>query len=97
MNLEYNKGILFIRLPESINREVSFEINNSLVPKILSQKIKYIVFNLYKSKYIDFFGLDALLNVKCAVKANKGKVCLCEVSNSIKKDIKKIKINEANN
>jgi len=97
MTLEYNKGILFVRLPEKINRELSYEINNELIPKILSQKIKYIVLNMYKSEYIDRYGLDALLNLKCAVHANKGKVCLCEVKDELSNEIKKIKLAKAAN
>ena len=44
-NLEYNKGVLFVRLEGFINHNVSYKINNILVPKILERKIKYLVFN----------------------------------------------------
>lgn len=100
MFLEYNKGILFVRLKGNLTHELSYRINTHLVPKILKQKIKYLVFNLYEVEEIDSFGLDALLNTKCAIKANKGKICLCEVSTKLNNKIKKIKlcnvINEIN-
>lgn len=91
MDLEYTKGILFIRFKKNINQEMSKEINQYLVPKVLEQRIKYIVLNLYEVKNIDQFGLDSLLNLKCAVKSNKGKICLCELSSDLDKKIKLIK------
>ena len=41
---------------------------------------------------IDESGLDALLNTKCAIRTNKGKICLCEVSKKIEKSIKRLRI-----
>lgn len=97
MNLEYNKGVLFVRLSGYINHNMSYKINNILVPKILDKGIKYLVFNLYEVDDIDSFGLDALLNVKCAIKTNKGKICLCEIPNYIEKKIKLLKIIKVKN
>ena len=93
MNLEYSKGVLFVRLKGYVNHNISCKINTILVPKILEQRIKYLVFNLYEVDDIDHFGLDALLNVKCAIKTNKGKICLCEISDYISRKIKFLKIN----
>lgn len=95
VDLEYNKGILFIRLKGDVSHYIAHQINSKLIPKILEQRIKYIVFNLYEITNIDMFGIDALLNVKCAVKTNKGKICLCEVSKNIEYKIKKLRINKA--
>lgn len=97
MDLEYNKGILFIRFKVDINRELSKEINQYLIPKVLEQKIKYIVLNLYEVDSVDSFGLDALLNLKCAVKSNKGKICLCEISKELNKKIDQIKLRRIKN
>lgn len=96
-NLEYNKGVLFVRLEGYINHKISYKINNILVPKILEKGIKYLVFNLYDVDDIDEFGLDALLNVKCAIKTNKGKVCICEIPSYIEKKIKRLKIYKVRN
>lgn len=96
-DLEYNKGVLFVRLHGYINHNVSCKINNDLVPKILEDRIKYLVFNLYDVDDIDSFGLDALLNVKCAIKTNKGKICLCELSKFLEKKIRLLKIIKVKN
>ncbi len=92
MNYEYNKGILFVRFNEKLDHHISYKINSFLVPKILDQKIKYIVFNFYNVGYVDDFVIDALLNVKCAVKVNHGQMCICEVSKNIEKKINKMKM-----
>ena len=97
MKLEYNKGILFIRLKGNLNHVLSKEINTCLIPKVLEQKIKYIVINLYEVEDVDTFGLDAILNLKCAVRSLKGKICICELSNELNNKIKKYKIKEVKN
>lgn len=97
MKLEYNKGILFVRLYKKLDHDLSREINQFLVPKVLEQKIKYIVVNFFNVDYVDHFGLDALLNLKCAIKSNKGKICLCEISDELESKIKECKFKKVNN
>ena len=92
MDLEYNKGILFVRLKGNLNRRNSYKLNNYLLPVLLKHKIKYLVYNLYELENVDEAGIDAILNTKCAIKSNKGKICMCEVSKEIKKLIKRLKI-----
>ena len=92
MDLEYNKGILFVRLKGNLNRKSSYKLNNYLLPVLLKHKIKYLVYNLYELKEVDEAGIDAMLNTKCAIKSNKGKICLCEVSKELKRLIKRLRI-----
>lgn len=97
MDLEYNKGILFVRLKGTLNRKSSYKLNNYLIPVLLKHKIKYLVYNLFDLIGIDEAGVDAILNTKCAIKANKGKICLCEVSESLEKILKRLKIKFVSN
>lgn len=92
MDLEYNKGILFVRLKGNLNRKNSYKLNNYLLPVLLKHKVKYLVYNLYELESVDDAGIDAILNTKCAIKSNKGKICLCEVSKDIKRFIRRLKI-----
>ena len=94
MDMEYNHGILFIRLDGILNRSTSYKLNNYLVPVILKHKIKYLVYNLYLLESIDECGLNAMLNTKCAVKTNKGKLYVCETPKEFKKAFKKAKLKE---
>lgn len=97
MDLEYNKGILFVRLKGNLNRKSSYKLNNYLVPVLLKHKIRYLVYNLFELTEIDEAGVDAMLNTKCAIKANKGKICLCEVSSSLEQMLKRLKIKSVSN
>lgn len=92
MNMEYNKGILFVRLDGSLNRNTTYKINNYLVPVLLKHKIRYLVFNFYNLTSIDEDGVDAILNTKGAIKQNKGIILLCEVNKLLNKQISKLKI-----
>lgn len=97
IDMEYEKGILYVRLKGSLERKVCYKINNYVVPVILKHKIKYLVFNLFELKDLDESGLDALLNTKCAIRTNKGKICLCEVSDELRKKIKSLRLKVASN
>ncbi len=97
VEMEYEKGILYVRLKGVLERKVCYKINNYIVPTVLKHKVKYLVFNLFELKDIDEAGLDALLNTKCAIRTNKGKICLCEVSDDLRIKMKRLRINIASN
>lgn len=97
MDLEYNQGILFVRLKGYLNRRTSYKINNYLVPVLIKHKIKYLVYNLYQLKSVDSSGLDAIINTKYAIKKNKGKIIMCEVSKTINALLKDLHIKKINN
>lgn len=97
VDMEYEKGVLYVRLKGVLDRKVCYKINNYIVPVVLKHKIKYLVFNLLELKSIDESGLDALLNTKCAIKTNKGKICLCEVSDEVRQKIKRLRMKVASN
>ena len=92
MDMEYEGGILFIRLKGVLNRKGSYKINNYLVPVLSKHKIKNIILNLKNLKSIDESGVDAILNPKCAIKRNKGKLYLCEVNNEIALKVKRLHV-----
>lgn len=92
MDLEFINGILFCRLKGRLNHKTSYKINTYLLPAIMKYKIKYLVYNLYELDDIDDFGIDAILNTKCAIKGNKGKIYMCEVHRDIESKVKGLKI-----
>ncbi len=97
IDLEYNKGILFARLSGKLTRKSTYKLNNYLVPVILKHKIKYLVYNMFLLDSIDNAGVEAILNTKCAIRSNKGRIYLCEVSQNINKEVKKLHIKETDN
>ncbi len=92
VDLEYNKGILFARLRGNLTKKGSYKLNDYLIPVILKHKIKYLVYNLYEVTGIDKSGYEALINTKCAIKTNKGKIVLCEVPDEFASEIRKLRI-----
>ena len=96
MNIEYSKGILFVRLTGKLDKVSSYKINNYLVPVILKQKIKCLVYNLDNLTDLDEDGTDAILNTECAISTNKGKLYLCDVGNNLNKKIKKLHLKQIN-
>ena len=94
MDLEYHKGILFIRLKGNLVRKTNYKINNYIVPVIVKHKIKYVIYNLKDLKSIDESGIDAILNTKCKIRKNKGIIYLCNVSNEISLKVKRLKLKQ---
>lgn len=92
MNLEFVNGILFCRLKGNLSKKSTYKINSYLLPTLMKYKIKYLVYNFYELDDIDEYGLEALLNTKAAIKTNKGKIYLCEVTNDILAKVKKLRI-----
>lgn len=95
INLEYNKGILFVRVCGNLNRRTSYKLSNYLVPVIMKHGIKYLVYNLYELDKIDEIGLKSLMYGKLAINANKGEVYMCEVPTNLKEKLKTTKIKKA--
>ncbi len=92
MDLEYNSGVLFIRLNGKLINKNVYKINNYLIPVLLKHKIKYSVLNLEKLNCMDLIGLNALLKIKWAIKLNKGKLILTNVNDTVKNECKELKI-----
>ena len=97
VDMEYEKGILYVRLKGVLNREACYKINNYIVPVVLKHKIKYLVFNMFYLQDIDEAGMNSLLNTKCAIRTNKGKICLCEVSDELRLKLKRLRMTVASN
>lgn len=92
MDLEFNRGILFVRLKGKLLHKNSYKINNYLNPVLKKHKIKYLVYNFYFLEDIDSSGIDAILNTKYIIKNNQGKIRMCEINDNIKEKIKKVKL-----
>ena len=73
INMEYRKGILFIRLKGELTIYTYKSLLRYLIPIIKEQGIKYIVFNLSYINLIDTYGKKALKLIIHLVKKNHGK------------------------
>lgn len=75
INLEFRKGVLFVRLNGSLNDQDSLDNINSLINEI---GFKYIVLNVDNLKCIDVNGINSILNYQDKLISNHGKLLLCE-------------------
>lgn len=85
INLEYRKGILFIRLKGNLNANTAPRLKEYALSLIKDHKIKYMVYNLNNLANIDSIGEDVLLESSKCVKFNKGKVLIIN-NNKLKFD-----------
>ena len=61
-NLEFRKGILFVRIENTINKS-DFDINKESLDNIIKKiGIKYIVLNFNEIKQNDYFNIKFIIN-----------------------------------
>ena len=102
INMEFKKGILFIRLDGSFNKKTVKKFDNEVLPIILMNKVMYVVINLDKVYLIDKEGVESLMELENLVRDFKGKTTLCGLtSNYVKTKIEEadydMKFYETNN
>lgn len=81
INIEFVKGILFVRLDGKLNMDNTKEIENNIKEIITLGGIKYLVFNISGSvleERIDLF--DECNNL---IKENNGKMFICGLKSKI--------------
>lgn len=92
IEMEYDQGVLFVRMKGTLDRKNTYKINNYLNPVIKKHNMKYLIYNFENLENIDEAGIDALKISKCFIKRNKGKVRICGINENIKGCIKSLKI-----
>ncbi len=91
INMEFKKGVLFIRLDGSLDNISIDKFNNEVLSLVLNNGLKQIVVNLDKVYNIDEKGIDGLLNLSEIVSSFNGKTTLCSLTNKkVKSLINKI-------
>ena len=78
INMEYRKGILFIRLKGELTKFNYLDLINYLSAIIRDKGIKYLVFNLSYLDLVDNYGKDAIKTIISEVKRNSGKGLVCK-------------------
>ena len=87
IDMEFRKGILFIRLEGKLNKYTVNEINDNVIPVILKHGLKFIVVNLDKLYSIDSEGIEMLIKLNELVSRWNGKTTLCSINKYMKNDI----------
>jgi anti-anti-sigma factor len=76
INMEYRRGILFIRLKGNLNKNTVSRFEEYTLPIIEHYGIRYVVYNLNKLDNLDNFGYNSIIKSKNIIVKNKGKVLL---------------------
>lgn len=74
LNMEYKGGVLFVRLIGSLNKLTANKLTDTLIPIIISQGIKNLVYNFNELESIDETGFKTLLLGYNAILSNNGEV-----------------------
>ncbi|MBQ9023755.1 MAG: hypothetical protein IJ105_00870 [Bacilli bacterium] len=74
-NIEFTKGVLFIRLFGSINKFNEIEIKNDIIDVIKSGGIRYLVFNLEDLEIEE--EVDLFNECENIIKDNDGQMLIC--------------------
>jgi len=95
INLEFRKGILFIRLEGSLIKETISLFKDTIKHVVKENGIRYIVFNINGLNKIDDYGIKALQNSHKITKENNGNSLICSIKEErIKQKIKKSRLEE---
>ncbi len=91
INMEYRKGVLFVRLKGDLTKYTVNSLNNYLIPVISKNGIKYIVYNLRGVSVIDNYGKDSLKKGVNAARLNNGEGLLCNTNLTLNNEFKIVK------
>lgn len=85
INMEFRKGILFIRLNGILNEKTVEKLEKEVTELVFENGIRNLVFNLEEVTNIDVKGINALLKNYQLCKKNDGKTLVCNLDNSLVK------------
>lgn len=88
INMEYRKGVLFIRLKGNLTKETVNSLNQYLIPVITKHGIKYIVYNLGAVTVIDNYGKASLQEGVDAARLNQGEGLICNTNLTLNGEFK---------
>lgn len=77
IELEYKKGILFLRLDGILTKTTSFILKDALKQVIEKAGIKYLLINFEKLYKIDEYGIITIIDSYNNYIKNNGKLLIC--------------------
>ncbi len=87
LQIEERKENLYAKLEGKLTRKETHQVLDYLIPYIVKNNVKNFVCDCKKLKKIDLDGKYALLKTKVVLKKQKGNFLLCDVKESIKKEL----------
>ena len=83
INMEYRRGILFLRLKGNLNEFTSKKFEEYTFPVIKDYGIKYLVINLSELVSLDDYGKNSLEKSGLLIGNNDGRVLLINSKNNV--------------
>ncbi|MDD2469978.1 MAG: STAS domain-containing protein [Bacilli bacterium] len=83
IDMEYTKGILFVRLKGKLSIDNCIILDNELGRLVDGNNVRFVTFNVFELTYIDMNGIKAILKYNAALSKIKGKVLICGVNNEV--------------
>ncbi len=83
IEMEFIKGILFIRLDGKLNGETSNKLYEDVSEMIFDNGIRNIVFNLENISEIDVNGINSLIYNYELCKKNHGDSIICNINSTV--------------
>ena len=77
IDLEYRRGILFLRLDGALTKSNAFILKDALKSIIEKAGIKYLLINFEKLYRIDDYGIDTIIEGYNNYIKNNGKLMIC--------------------
>ncbi len=81
IEMEFKKGILFVRLNGSLTKLNNYKFRNEIFPIILKHEFKYVVLNFEKLNSIDQKGIESLYDLNNIINSFKGRISICNINN----------------
>ena len=94
LNIEFRKGLLFIRLDGILSKDTSSVLSNCIHYFIKEGGIRYFVINLKDLDYIDEEGLNLLKEKYNDIILHSGNLIICAPSNIYVEKIVKENLSE---
>lgn len=88
INMEFRKGILFVRLGGDLSVNTYEQLDESLQRLVNNNNVRFITFNIAELTSIDSEGINTILKYSDALSRLSGKAFICYLDNdSIKNKI----------
>ena len=92
LDLEYRRGVLFLRLNGTLNKYTSFILDDAIKRVVNKGGIKYLLINFENLRSIDINGINTILNCYNKYFKNDGKLMICGYNPNVDKMLNTSKI-----
>ena len=84
-NIEFKKGILFVRLNGSFYNETLNVFESRVIPVILGMSLKRVNIDLKDVNFVDKSGIDSIIKISNVVSRYDGKVVISGINDKVYK------------